>query len=205
MYYAKRARHHSLLGIIILLMTWQPSAQADSTQGQKRIMGWVEQIHLIPLDLTVNAKLDTGALTSSLHAEQISHFKRDGEDWVRFTYHSPHRKKHRNKAGKPLEVFELERPVVRTTLIKRHQLSSMQRTVITLPVQIGDQIYEPQFTLTNRSNFIYPVLLGRRFLRDTALVDASKTHLQSLQLPNESADHHAHAEEKTSEESEDNE
>lgn len=205
MYYANSARFYSLLGAIFLLMTWQISAQANNTPGQKRIMGWVEQIHLLPMDLTVNAKLDTGALTSSLHADKISHFKRDGKDWVRFEYHTPHRKKHRGKDGVVDEVFVLERPVVRTTLIKRHQLSSMQRTVITLPIRIGDQTYEPQFTLTSRSNFIYPVLLGRRFLRDTALVDASKTHLQSLQLPAESADQHARAEEKTSEESEDNE
>ncbi|MEZ5504604.1 MAG: RimK/LysX family protein [Gammaproteobacteria bacterium] len=39
--------------------------------------------------------------------------------------------------------------------------------------------YEAQFTLTDRSRFIYPVLLGRRFLEHAALVDPSRTYLRT--------------------------
>lgn len=177
---------------------------ADDTPKQKHIMGWVEHIHLLPMDLTVNAKLDSGALTSSIHAEKISHFKRNNEDWVRFDYRNPHRRQ-QGKTDATQKIHVIERPVVRTTLIKRHQLSSIQRTVITLPIRLGDQDYEPEFTLTNRSNFIYPVLLGRRFLRETALIDSSQTHLQPLNVPEDGTTKDNAPVEKTSEESEDQE
>ena len=34
--------------------------------------------------LVMNAKMDTGALTSSLDAKGLTSFQRDGKDWVRF-------------------------------------------------------------------------------------------------------------------------
>jgi hypothetical protein len=37
--------------------------------------------------------------------------------------------------------------------------------------------YEAEFNLVDRSKFNYPVLLGRSFLKDVALVDANATFL----------------------------
>lgn len=157
----------------------------DSQMNEKIIMGWVEHVRLMPLDVLVRAKLDTGANTSSLHAENVTYFKRDGEPWVRFDFKTPHKKKKGQKpsATDVRELHVIERPVVRTTLIKRHQQSSMQRTVIRLPIVIGGKTFEPEFTLTNRGNFIYPLLLGRRFLKDVALIDPSQTYLFSDRHP----------------------
>ena len=39
----------------------------------------------MPSGVAVKMKLDTGALTSSLDARDLRHFKRDGKSWVRFT------------------------------------------------------------------------------------------------------------------------
>src|SRR5699024_8205452 len=47
--------------------------------------GWVETATVEPWGAEVKVKLDTGALTSSMQAEEIETFERDGEEWVRFT------------------------------------------------------------------------------------------------------------------------
>ena len=56
------------------------SANADTSRN----LGWIEQGVIEPADMTVKFKLDTGALTSSMHAEDIERFERDGQPWVRF-------------------------------------------------------------------------------------------------------------------------
>ncbi|UTN77268.1 ATP-dependent zinc protease [Pseudomonas aeruginosa] len=46
--------------------------------------GWIEQSWLMPERMQAKAKLDTGALTSSLDARNIHRYRKDGERWVRF-------------------------------------------------------------------------------------------------------------------------
>ncbi|MBU2330806.1 MAG: RimK/LysX family protein, partial [Gammaproteobacteria bacterium] len=62
-----------------LLLHTLPSLAADGTP-----LGWVERGKVLPEEVTVKFKLDTGALTSSMHAEDIEYFERDGDEWVRF-------------------------------------------------------------------------------------------------------------------------
>jgi len=71
-------------------------------------VGLIEKVSLIPSDLVFEAKMDTGAATSSVHAENIQNFQRDGKDWVRLTVI--------NKNGVKLDF---ERSVVRIAKIKR--------------------------------------------------------------------------------------
>lgn len=52
------------------------------------------------------------------------------------------------------------------------------RPVISLPLQLGGLTQNVEFTLTNRGNLTFPVLLGRRFFMDIAVIDVSKTYVQ---------------------------
>lgn len=152
------------------------------TITEKRIMGWVENVYLTPDHIKLKAKLDTGAKTSSLDARDIEYFEKNGEKWVRFKIIRKGRKAYIDKKGRshpakdPVNI-QIERPLLRIAKIKRHKRSSVERPVVRLPIIIGGREYEPEFTLTNRRKFIYPVLLGRRFLREVAIVDPSKTFL----------------------------
>lgn len=152
------------------------AADTENTLTEKLIFGWVENVEFQPWNIRSKAKLDTGAKTSSLHAKNIEWFEKDNQDWVRFEF-SPHTK---NSAKKPIII---EVPLERNTLIKQHKQSSTERPVIVLPMILAGKEYQVQFTLTDRSKFIYPILLGRRFLKDVAIIDPSNTFLKTRTKP----------------------
>ena len=139
----------------------------DHRTSSKVIMGWLESVFIKPYGIRVTAKLDTGAKTSSVHASQIEHFSRDGKEWVRFSFSQEEGKKH----------VLIERPLVRTAVIKERQSKSSTRDVVMLTVCKNGKDYETEFTLNDRSNFNYPILLGRSFLENLVLVDSSETFL----------------------------
>lgn len=75
---------------------------------------------------------------------------------------------------KPLVV---ERVLVRTAYVKTHGGPATKRDVVKLTLCKNGRDYETEFTLDDRSNFNYPLLLGRSFLENVALVDPSATFL----------------------------
>ncbi|MGZ8217183.1 ATP-dependent zinc protease family protein [Methylomagnum sp.] len=164
-----RAPHQTRLFIVLATLPFIAlSAEAErQPPREKLVMGWLESVFLRPWNLRVTAKLDTGANTSSLHADQIEHFSKDGEAWVRFTLED-------GQGSRPQTV---ERPIVRAAYIKERLGRSSKRDVVKLTVCKNGRDYETEFTLVDRSNFNYPLLLGRSFLQDVALVDASATFL----------------------------
>lgn len=139
---------------------------------EKVVMGWLESVFLRPWNLRVTAKLDTGAKTSSLHANHIDHFTKDGQEWVRFSL----------KGSENDRSIMVERPIVRTAYIKERMARSSQREVVKLVLCKNGMDYETEFTLVDRSNFNYPLLLGRSFLEGVALVDAGETFLYKAEI-----------------------
>lgn len=138
--------------------------------GSRVIMGWLESIFIKPWGKRLTAKLDTGAKNSSLHADKIEHFSKNGEEWVRFSLVDLEQ----NNKEPPIQV---ERALVRTAYIKSHSKTSSKRDVVMLTVCKNGTDYPTEFNLVDRSNFNYPVLLGRSFLKDVAMVDAAATFL----------------------------
>ena len=47
-------------------------------------VGWLESVTILPGSRVLDAKLDTGADTSSLDARGIQVLQKNGEDWVQF-------------------------------------------------------------------------------------------------------------------------
>lgn len=146
-----------------------PEAKSPGASKQKVIMGWLESIYLRPWNRRLTAKLDTGAKTSSIHADKIEHFSKGGDDWVRFSLVDIEDRK--------LPPIVVEKPLLRTALIKSHDNQASKRDVVLMTICKNGQEYEAEFNLVDRSNFNYPVLLGRSFLKDVALVDPSETFL----------------------------
>jgi len=139
-----------------------------------QVYGWREKIKIQEIDQVFHAKLDTGALTSSIHAEEIKLFERDGQKWVRFIATNP-----REEHAKRIPV---EAPLVRYAFIKEVGGESAQREVVRLNIRIGDRSLRGEFTLANRSNMLVPVLIGRTMLRELGWVDPGRTYLAEREI-----------------------
>lgn len=160
--------------VALLLIGLHITAHADDdddSPNQRNILGWVEFVELQPWGFLTKAKLDTGAKTSSIHAENIETFERKGKEWARFDFEF-----RESKDSKTRQVT-IEAPVSRTVYIKRHKHKTQSRPVVELKICIDNKIYNSEFSLTDRSRFIYPILLGRRLLKDAAVVDSGSTFL----------------------------
>lgn len=134
-----------------------------------RVYGWREYINVEGVEEKLLAKLDTGALTSSIHAEEKELFERDGKKWVRFVFSDPRDKK-------PVRT-RMEAPLVRIARIKEPNDKSEVREVVRLSYHLGERKLGGEFTLNNRSNMLAPVLIGRNCLKDIGWVDPARTHL----------------------------
>lgn len=130
------------------------------------IIGEVEYVLVEPPGIKLEARIDTGADSSSIHAENIHLVERDEKTYVRFTVVDP-------KTDKPLE---LERKLHRKVRIKRQSGDYERRYVVKLWLTLGDIKENVDVTLTDRSDFEFPLLVGRNLLTDTAIVDVSRKH-----------------------------
>jgi hypothetical protein len=141
-----------------------------------QIYGWREWVVISDgtSEQKVPAKLDTGALTSSIHAEEKKLFERDGKKWVRFIVTDP-----RNKDSKRLRV---EAPLVRIARIKEPGGESEEREVVRLSFKIGERKMLADFTLNNRVNMLSPILIGRRTICELGWVDPSRAYLADKKL-----------------------
>ncbi|MGB8712434.1 MAG: ATP-dependent zinc protease [Onishia taeanensis] len=159
---------HLTLAALLATTTLTPAIAQETTD--QPVFGWVEKAFVEPWGVEVKAKLDSGALTSSLDARDIERFEKDGEDWVRFRLELED-----EDSG---DVFEktLERPVNRNLLLRGAGGTSRRPTVI-MTICLGDTRYEEDFSLRNRSKMNYPVLLGRRTISHLGVLDVDKTFL----------------------------
>ena len=143
-----------------------PSNLADvDDSGTKRRLGWVERALVTEQGITVKAKLDSGARTSSLDARNIERFRRDGEEMVRFDFINP-------SDGRKVRV---ERPVLRTVRIREHGGGYQRRPVVAVWLCLGDVARDVEVTLVNRKGFIYPLLVGRRAMEGLIVIDPDET------------------------------
>ncbi len=127
------------------------------------VIGLREWIGLPELGINkVRAKVDSGAKTSALHADDIHTFERDGETWVRF-------KAHIGTPRKPQDL-DCEARLVSFKRIKSSNGHLQERHVIRTPMVLGDKCWWVDFTLTCRKSMRYRVLLGCTAMLDGQLV-----------------------------------
>ncbi|TFH88685.1 ATP-dependent zinc protease [Billgrantia azerbaijanica] len=151
------------LAIALLLGSAGPAVADEPT-----VFGWVEKATLEPWGVEVKAKLDSGALTSSLDARDVERFEKEGEEWVRF------RLKLEDEESGELFTEWLELPVYRNLKL-RGAGGVDRRPVVLMKVCLGDTVYEEQFSLRNRGDMNYPLLLGRRTIGHLGVLDVRET------------------------------
>lgn len=157
-----------LLGLMLAFGITAPIAKEKDPA--RVIAGWVENVAVENQGFEVKAKLDTGAMTSSIHALNIESFKKGDDDYVRFDL--PLTDKHGE-----LHTLSFEKPRTRKVKIKNHDGRHDKRYVVKLELCFNGINYPVQFTLVDRGQFNYNILLGRRFLGKVAIIDPAKTFL----------------------------
>lgn len=139
---------------------------ADALKQEQIVAGYVEKAWLGDTPVAFEAKLDTGANSSSIHVPGAKPFTRDGQEWVRIAM--------KNKAG---EVFEQEVPINRYVTIRRAGTAKVERPIVVLRMCIAGRTAESEFTLADRTGQTYQVLVGRKFLKGRILVDSGRSYL----------------------------
>ena len=135
----------------------------------KQIIGRAEWVHFPQWELyNLNAKVDTGAYTSSLHAHHISVVEEGPPPVVRFYLLDPQHSAYNNR--------QLKMPVKQQRLVKSSNGTAERRFIIETTITIMGEQLPVELSLTDRSEMKYPVLLGRKILTGRYIVDVDTIH-----------------------------
>lgn len=160
---------------ICTLTDAQDNGQSVYIDG-KLVVGEVEKAYLVGPGFVYDARIDSGATTSSMDARNIHRFERDGRQWVRFDIPVP--------GSETGAVTTIEREISRNArIIQANDDEAERRPVVELQFQIGNRQQKAEFTLSDRSHLTYPILIGRNILRDVMLIDVGREHATELPRP----------------------
>ncbi|HHX82786.1 MAG TPA: hypothetical protein GX696_07390 [Pseudomonadaceae bacterium] len=155
-----------------------PEATTGDTLQPKQVLGWLLNIRVYPDGLLMRAKLDSGARSSAMHAEDIEVFEDDdGRQMVRFVVLDEH-------DDPDSDAMSLVLPLEREVNIKlRYTDDADARPVVKMEFCMAGKRHTALLSLTDRSNFNYPVLLGREFLKTAYLIDPSESFTHRTGCP----------------------
>ena len=135
-----------------------------------RILGRSDRVDLPQLGVfDIHAKVDTGAYTSSLHCQSaevidgVLEFVLLDEEHPEFT-------------GVRFRFAEFEVRDIRNSFGEVER-----RFVIVTTMKIFDEEIDTEFSLCNRGSLKFPVLIGRKILRNRFLIDVDQKNLSFKQ------------------------
>lgn len=142
---------------------------SKKTKTKLPVIGWREWVSLPDLGvLSIKAKVDTGARSSSIHVFGLKEFERDGQTWVRFGVYPNQRNR--------LNAVEMEVPVLEFRSVRSSSGKASIRPVILTQIKMMDETWPIEVTLARRDNMGFRMLLGREAFRGRFLVDASHSY-----------------------------
>jgi hypothetical protein len=137
---------------------------------EKITIGWREWVSLPDLGIEhIKAKIDTGARTSALHAFSVRAFTKKGNKMVRFKIHPYQRRKD--------IVVECVAPILERRWVTDSGGHREQRYVIESTVQLGEDNWPIELTLTNRETMKFRMLLGRTAMKNRVVVNPGRSYL----------------------------
>ena len=161
----------AMLSGMALAVLWATGAfsQSPSAEGSNPMpvtAGYIETVTFPDYGITLDAKLDTGADSSSIGVTGLDRFKRNGKIWYRFTL-----------TGADGKTATIEQQSDRVARVMRAEVKDTRRPIVRLKVCVAGQTAVTDFTLTDRSEQRTSLLIGRRFLASRILVDSSRKHV----------------------------
>jgi ribosomal protein S6--L-glutamate ligase len=117
----------------------------------------------------IKARVDSGAKTSALHAINIVPFTKEGVNWIKFDI---------NPIQNNLKtVIHCEALLIDKRIVKSSSGYREQRYVIQTNINIGNDNWPIEMTLTNRDSMGFRMLLGREAMSGRILVDPEQKYL----------------------------
>ena len=144
---------------------------------EKKIIGRREMVAFPELGIDeIEAKVDTGAYTSAIHCSDIhEEVKPDGTKVIALDLLDP---SHPQYNHKKLEFSDYSLRDIRNSFG-----DVQERYVIKTKIQFFEELIEAEFSLSDRSDMKYPVLIGRKLLKGRFVVDVSRKNV-SLKYKN---------------------
>ncbi len=137
--------------------------------GKKPIIGWREWAAFPDLGVDkINAKIDTGARTSAIHAFHVREESVGGIPYVSFCLHPVQRRK-------IPEIF-CRALIADKRVVTSSNGQKQNRIVIKTPMTLGQRTWPIELTLTDRDEMTFRLLIGREALRNRFLIDASGSY-----------------------------
>lgn len=151
-----------------------PSKKRRQAPKDREIAGWREYVVLPQLGIgPLVAKLDTGARSAALHAENIRVYERDGHHRIRFDVPV-------SSDSRQVKTCDLELHAER--LVKNPGGAKELRRVVETDLRLGGQVWLTQITLTNRTDMGVPMLLGRATIKGRFLVHPGRSFVLSRSI-----------------------
>lgn len=144
----------------------------------KKVIGTRDKIDLPEFELyDLPCKIDTGAETSAIHCHRVRLLEVNGKETISFRLLDPTHEAYNHQE-------------FRTTQFKEKKIRSSfghseYRYSIRCKVILFGEKFSADFTLSDRVRMKFPVLLGKKLLKNRYLVDVSKLDL-SFKLKAES-------------------
>lgn len=143
-------------------------SKKPTQKAEKKLIGRTDIVDFPDLGLTdVRAKVDTGAYTSSIHCYNVKIIK------DQLVFYLPAHKSEKRKRF-VTKTFELKS-------IKNSFGQTEMRFVIRTRIVLFGKAFQAEFSLADREQMRYPVLLGRKLLRNRFLVDVTLENLSYQQ------------------------
>lgn len=155
------------LVLIFIFFSTCGASQLNKSIDKKIVIGSIENISVLPLNLRFKARIDTGAKTSSIDAQNIKEFDKDGKKWVKFSL--------KDSDNHLIEQTYLVSRIVniKSGVNKKPQ----KRYVVKMRVKLGKVERIIDVSLNDRTHLKYPFLVGRNFLNGNFIVDVSHSYV----------------------------
>jgi len=132
-------------------------------------LGWCEWLALPALGIAaIEAKLDTGARSSSLHVDSQELFERECAPWVRFSLHLG--------PGSEADPISVEAAVIDQREVRDSGGHVTRRVFIRSELSLAGKRFPIEINLAARRGLRYPMLLGRTALAGRFLIDPAHKH-----------------------------
>jgi hypothetical protein len=143
---------------------------------EKYVVGWREWLTLPSLGIdAIKAKIDTGARSSAIHAYSIETELIEGQEFAIFQVH-PMQDDLSNS-------ITCRAPIVDRRIVRDSGGHEEERLFISTTVEFMGKHWEAEFSLTNRENMAFRMLLGRTSLVGGGLiVDPARSFTQGEEL-----------------------